>query len=182
MRLIALILTFLLAALPLRADTAPLLPDPMLDRIKAAPDRFLDLAALLIHGFGAQGRIDAPGVERSIALDRAGVRASAQRRLLAADLDGNGAVARDEVMVAAGAASATTRARLITTHARADTDSDGTVSPAELAAHAGAESLARVSEAKAAMARAVLACDQDGDGAVTLAEVRRALVVLDPAA
>lgn len=185
MRLIALILIALLFALPLRADTAadtaPVLPDPMLRRINAAPDRFLDLAALLIHGFGAAGRVDRAGVERSISLDRAGARASALRRLLAADLDGDGAVGSDEIAVAAGAASATTRARLITTHARADADSDGTVSPAELADHAGAESLRQVSEADAALARAVLACDQDGDGAVTMAEVRRALVALDPA-
>ena len=182
MRLFTLILISLLLALPARADTAPALPDPMLKRIKAQPDRFLDLAAELIYGFGAAGSIDAAGIDRSIALDRAGVRASAQRRLLAADLDGDGAVAADELAVAAGAAGATARARLITTHARADADSNGVVTPAELAAHAGAESLAKVSEAEAALARAVLACDQDGDGAVTLPEVRRALAVLDTAA
>jgi len=181
MRLCVLILCSLLWALPLRADVAPLLPDPMLKRIKAAPDRFLDLAALLIHGFGSGGRIDPAGVERSIALDRAGARAQALRRLLAADLDGNGAVDLDEISVAAGAASATNRARLITTHARADADSDGVASAAELVAHAGAESLRQVSEAKATLSRAVLACDQDGDGAVTMAEVKRALAVLDPA-
>lgn len=182
MRLLSLILLLLLFAAPMRADTAPVLPDAMLKRIKAGPDRFLDLAALLIHGFGEQGRIDAAGIERSIALDRAGARASAQRRLLAADLDGDGAVQTGEIAVAAGAASASTRARLITTHARADADSDGIVSAAELAVHAGAESLKQVSEAEAAMSRAVLACDLDGDGAVTMAEVKRALVVLDPPA
>ena len=181
MRLLVLILCSLLWALPLRADVAPVLPEPMLKRIKAAPDKFLDLAALLVHGFGAGGSIDQAGIERSIALDRAAARASAQRRLLAADLDGNGAVDKDEIAVAAGAAGATTRARLITTHARADTDSDGVVSAAELRTHAGAESLRQVSEPKAAMARAVLACDQDDDGSVTMAEVRRALAVLDPA-
>ena len=106
----------------------------------------------------------------------------AQRRLLAADLDGDGAVQTGEIAVAAGAASASTRARLITTHARADADSDGIVSAAELAVHAGAESLKQVSEAEAAMSRAVLAFDLDGDGAVTMAEVKRALVVLDPPA
>lgn len=181
MRLLPLVLLSLLFALPLRADTVPALPDPMLKRINAAPDRYLDLAALLIHGFGAGGQIDAAGIERSLALDRAGARASAQRRLLAADLDGDARVAADELAVAAGAASATTRARLITTHARADADSDGVVSAAELAAHAGAESLRQVTEADAAYARAVLACDQDGDGQVTMAEVRRALAAMDAA-
>ena len=182
MRLFVLILCGLLWALPLRADVAPVLPEAMLKRIKAAPERFLDLAALLIHGFGAGGSVDMAGIERSIALDRAGARASAQRRLLAADLDGNGAVTGAEIAVAAGAAGATTRARLITTHARADADADGTVTPAELAAHAGAEALRMVSEPEAALARAVLACDQDADGQVTMAEVRRALAALDPAA
>ena len=180
MRLLTLILCTLLWATPLRADIAPVLPEPLLKRIKAGPDRFLDLAAELIYGFGAGGSIDAAGIDRSIALDRAGARASAQRKMLAADLDGDGGVAADELGVAAGAAGATGRARLITTHAKADADSDGTVSPAELAAHSGAESLRQVTEAEAAMARAVLACDQDGDGAVTFAEVRRALVALDP--
>jgi hypothetical protein len=182
MRLLSLILIVMLFAQPLRAEVAPVLPDPMLKRIKAAPDRFMDLAALLIHGFGSGGSIDIAGIERSIALDRAGTRASAQRRLLAADLDGDGTVGSGEISVAANAASATTRARLITTHARADADSDGSVSPAELAAHAGAESLRQVSEADAAMARAVLACDQDGDGQVTMPEVKRALAALDAAA
>ncbi len=182
MRLIALILSCLLWAAPLRADVPPVLPEPMLKRIKAAPDRFVDLAALLIHGFGTGGSIDAAEIERSIALDRAGARASALRRLLAADLDGDGAIAPAELAVAATAASATTRARLITTHARADADGDGSVGPDELAAHAAAESLSRVSEADAAMSRAVLACDQDGDRKVTMAEVRRALTALDPAA
>lgn len=182
MRLFILILCALLWMLPARADVAPVLPEPMLKKIKAGPDRFLDLAALLIHGFGAGGSIDAAGIERSIALDRAGARASAQRRLLAADLDGDGAVSGAELATAAGAASAATRARLITTHSRADADGNAVVSRDELAAHAGAESLRQVSEAEAAMARAVLACDQNGDNAVTMAEVRRALAVLDPGA
>jgi len=182
MRLIALIVMCLLWAVPVRAETAPMVPEPMLKRIKALPDRFLDLAATLIHGFGTAGRIDAAGVERAIALDRAGARASAQRRLLAADLDGNGAVAPAELSVAAGALGARARGRLITTHARADADGDGTVAPAELAVHAGAEAMRLVPEPEAAYMRALLACDQDGDGLVTLVEVRRSLAALDQAA
>ena len=80
MRLLSLILLLLLFAAPMRADTAPVLPDAMLKRIKAGPDRFLDLAALLIHGFGEQGRIDAAGIERSIAFDRAGAKAASGGR------------------------------------------------------------------------------------------------------
>lgn len=181
MRLFALILCGLVGALPVMADVAPAVPDAMAKRIKASPDRFLEAAAILIHGFGAQGSLDSAGVDQSIALERASLRASAQRRLLAAYLNGNGAVATDEIAVAAGAASATTRGRLLMTHARADTDGDGTVSPDELAIHAGAEALRGYSEVEAQMARAVLACDQDGDGQTTLAEVRRALAALDPA-
>jgi len=181
MHRIALTLTCLLLTCPALADTAPQLPEPLLKRIKAAPDRFLDDSAVLIHGFGSGGSIAAAGVEQAIALDRAGARASAQRRLLAADLNGDGAIAPDELSVAAGAAGATARGRMIVTHARADADSDGTVSPDELAAYAGAEALRLVSEADAAMARAVLACDQDGDARVTMAEVKRALAALDPA-
>jgi len=182
MRRIILTLIACLWSLPGLADIAPHLPDGMLKRIKAAPERFLDSSAILIHGFGQAGSITAAGVEQAIALDRAGARAQALRRLQAVDLNTDGAVSPDELAVAAGAASATTRGRLITTHARADTDSDGTVSAVELTVHAGAEALRLVSDVDAGMARAVLACDQDGDGAVTLAEVRRALAALDPAA
>ena len=182
MRLLVLILFYLFAALPLRADVAPALPDAVLKRIKAAPDRFFDDAAILIHGFGAGGSIDAAGIDRAVALERAGVRASALRKLLAADMNGDGAIAPDELAVAAGVAGATTRGRLITTHARADSNSDGSVSASELTTHAGAEAMRLVSAADAAMTRAVLACDQDGDARVTLAEVKRALAALDPAA
>ncbi len=181
MRLVALILCCLFLVVPANADVALALPDPMAKRIKAVPDRFLDLAALLIHGFGADGSIDHAGIERAISLDRAGARASALRRLLAADLDGNGAVATSEISVAAGAASAATRARLITTHSRADTNGDGVVDAFELSAHARAESLRAVSESEVALLRAVLSCDQDGDGAVDMAEVKRAILGLDVA-
>ncbi|MGL6209251.1 MAG: EF-hand domain-containing protein [Paracoccaceae bacterium] len=182
MRQIVVILLACLWSLPAYADMAPQLPDPLLKRIKAAPERFLDDSAILIHGFGSGGSISAAGVEQAIALERAGARASAMRRMLAVDLNNDGAIDTDELAVAAGAASATSRGRLITTHARADADSDGAVSPTELTAHAGAEALRLVSEVDAGMARAVLACDQDGDGKVTLAEVKRALSALDPAA
>lgn len=167
---------------PVWADTAPVLPEATLKRIESAPDRFLEAAAVLIHGYGSGGGIDKAGIDRFVTLERAGARASAQRRLLAADLDANGAIGTDEIGVAAAAASARSRGKLFALHARADADGDGSVSAVELTAHAGAEALAAFTEAEAQAARSVLACDQDGDGHVTLFEVRRALAALEQAA
>jgi len=178
MRWVFVILVCLLGSVALAA-TPPVLAEPALKRIRASPERFVEAAAVLIHGYGSDGAVDAAAVDRFIALQRAGARASALRKLLAADLDADGAIAADEV---AAAEAATGRGRLIALHGRADGDGDGTVSAVELTLHTAIEALAGFTEAEAQAARAVLACDQDGDGHVTLPEVRAAVAALDKAA
>jgi len=180
LRVLVMILSVL--AGPLLADTQPSLPEAALKRIKSDPDRFFEAAAVLIHGYGTGGRINGAGVERFIAMERAGARAAAARRLMAADMNADGRIDADEIALLAAAASARSRGKLLTLQARADTDGDGSVSPAELTAHAATEAVSAFPESRAQAARAVLACDQDGDGQVDLPEVRRALAALEQAA
>lgn len=151
---------------------AQAVPEALAKRIKANPDRFVEEAATLIFGFGGPNGIDAAGVERFIALERAGARASVLRRLLAGDLDGDGAVTANEMQVAAGAASASQRGRMLGLLARADSDADGTATGAEIAGFAAAEALEMFDERRAQTARAVLGFDGDADGMVTLPEVQ----------
>ncbi|MES2667606.1 MAG: hypothetical protein V4712_16055 [Pseudomonadota bacterium] len=168
-----------LFALTAQAQTVP---EALARRIKANPERFVDGAATLIFGFGGPDGLDAAGVERFIALERAGARASVLRRLLAADLDGDGAVAADEMQVAAGAASASQRGRMLGLLAGADADGDGAASGAEITDFAAAEALEAFDELRAQMARSVLGFDGNADGRVTLPEVRRAVDRLADAA
>ena len=171
----------LLAALPAPAEV-PTLPDAVGKRIKSAPEAFVEAAAVLIMGYGGEDGIDRAGVENYIALERSGARASALRRLLAADLDGDGAVTAVEMAVAAAAASATQRGRLWALQARADADGNGVVSAVEVGVHAQAEAMKGFSEARAQAARAILGFDGDGDGWVTLDEVRAVVEALNEAA
>ncbi len=161
---------------------AQAVPEALAKRIKANPDRFIDDAATLIYGFGGTAGIDAAGVERFIALERAGARASVLRRLLAGDLDGDGAVTAEEMQVAAGAASASQRGRMRALLARADADADGTANVAEITAFAAAEALEAFDERAAQSARAVLGFDGNSDGLVTVPEVQQVVDRLASAA
>lgn len=161
---------------------AQAVPEALAKRIKANPDRFVEEAATLIFGFGGAKGIDAAGVERFIALERAGARATVVRRLLSGDLDGDGAVTGAEMGVAAGAASASQRGRMLGLLARADDDADGAASGDEIMAFAAAEALEAFDERRAQGARAVLGFDGDADGLVTLPEVQRVVARLAEAA
>lgn len=158
------------------------LPPAAQKKIAADPGKFMEDVQALILGYGQDGAISAAALGNYIALERAGARAAAVRVLLAADLDGDGTVARDEVSFAAAAASARSRARLWGLFARADADADGLVIPDEVAASAAAAALKGFSEAKAQAVRALLAFDKDGDGLVTLEEVAAGVADLDEAA
>ena len=154
------------------------LSEAVLEEVRQAPEPFLQLAADLIHGFGSDLGIDAAGLDRFVALERAAARASALRRLQLADLDFDGAVTGPELAVLAGAAAAKSRGRLWALHEAADGNGDGTVAPDELRLWAAAEGLRGFSAEKEAIARAVLSFDGNADGRVTLDEVRAALAAL----
>lgn len=154
------------------------LPEALTKAVKANPERFLEDAAEVIHGFGAPGAepgVAAEGIETAIALARAEGRAGALRKLQAADLDGDGAVTAAEMAVLAAAAKAGDRGRLIALQAEADADGDGTASAAEMLARAEAEARRSFPERKAALLRDLMLFDSDGDGQLTLPEVEAAV-------
>lgn len=166
---------FWVVAWPLAAAE---LPKAVLNKLQADPERFLDLAVNLIHGFGTGQGIDRAGVDRFVALERAAARASALRRLAVADLDFDGSVTRAEMEVLAAAASAKSRGRLWQLFERADGDADGTITAAETLGFGQVEALAGFGLTEEAAVRAILAFDADSNGRVTLEEVKAALAAL----
>ncbi len=131
-------------------------------------------AMTLILGYGTGGAIGRDGISTWLAVERAAARAQVLRRMIEADLDGDGAVGSAEIAVIAAAAEARLRGRIMQNHALADADGDGAVSPAEATARAQAFAMERVSEGDAARAMALMGLDMDGDGRLTLAEVDEA--------
>jgi hypothetical protein len=154
--------------------------DDMLVAIQKNPDRYFDRASALIYGYGGPKGIDKAGIEQAIALQRADARALAMRKLMAADLDFDGAIGGDEIAVIGAAANATARGRLWQMFAAADADGDGRVTAEELAAWGLAQAMDRVSAADAAETLAVLGFDSDNNGWVTLGELRAGLADLGP--
>lgn len=154
------------------------LSEAVLKQVQADPEPFLELAAALIHGFGGPQGLDAAGVDRFVALERAEARASALRRVQVADLDFDGGVTADEMGVLVAAASAKARGRLWALFEAADANTDRALSADETALWGRAEALRSFSPADEAIARAVLSFDGNADGWVTLEEVRAAVAAL----
>ncbi|QUJ77152.1 hypothetical protein KDD17_03760 [Sulfitobacter albidus] len=156
------------------------IPGATLKDLRADPDRFLTEAAGVVLGFGGPAGIDADGIEAAIAAERARVRARELRRLLEADLNDDLAVSTAEMAVVIGAASATMRGRLMGWHLDADRDGDGTASWAELRAFGRARARAALGAEDAQALRRLMIFDTDADGRVTVAELRRAIALLNP--
>ncbi len=176
----------LLNAVPTRADPDVVvdrlfyeerLPAKRLEALRQAPQRMLEDAAELILGYGARDGLRREGIVHAIALQRAYVRAREMRRLLLADLDGDGALRRRELDVLIAASGARARGRLLMAFDVADGDRDGTVSARELMGWAQAEAMREVSQADEILLLSFMAFDIDGNGAVTLAEIRAAIEV-----
>lgn len=171
------ILALLIFLLPQMA-VAQALPEAMTKAVKANPQRFVEDAAEVIHGFGPPGAepgVDAAGIETAIALVRAEARAGALRKLLAADLDADGGVTTQEMAELAAAAKASDRGKLVALQAAADLDGDGTATPPELMAAAEQEARRSFPERRAALLRDLMLLDADRDGRVTLPEVQTAV-------
>jgi hypothetical protein len=157
-------------------------PDRLAADLAAAPDRVVAAASRIVHGYGDGRRMTAADVDRAIAVERAAARGREAGRMLAADLDADGVVTAVEAAAAGAALSAGARARMMRMVDAADANRDGNVVPAELSAAADAAALRAVPEAAAARDRALLALDLDGDGGVTLDEIRQAAALAAAAA
>jgi hypothetical protein len=138
------------------------------------PDRFAARVTDLIAGFGGADGLTAAGIEDHIALERAAARASALRRMLAMDLDADGAVDGPELAVTQRAASAQTRGRMERQFRAADLDGDGRIDAKEMEADARAAALRALDEEEATMLRALLTLDRDGNAALSVDEVEAA--------
>ncbi len=152
---------------------------PLEDAMRQNPDRFRAMAEDVIAGFGGPSGLTPRGIEDHVALDRAAARASSMRRLLAMDLDNDGAVTRDELAVTLRAASATARGRLERQFTAADSTPDNRIDSAEIRAEGQAAALRALTEEEANVLRALMSLDADRDGALTLVELRRAMLRLD---
>ncbi len=178
MRYVLVLIVLLAGVRPMWAAPQTLLAPGLAERVRADPDGFLEEAAGLILGYGRDGRIDAAGIERFLAVERAKRRVAAMRRLMLADLDGDGAITAEELSVLLAADGAGPRGRLAVAHLRADADGDGTVGAVELAADARAA--AQALPPGLTDLRTLLALDRDGDGALDLRELRRGMADLLP--
>lgn len=175
MRLIPIVLACIL---PLTAQASPVLPETLLRTIKADPTGYLDSVAGLIASYGGADGITAEQVDGSVALARAKARTSAIILMMGADLDGDGAITRDEVTTTEAAASASLRARLEKAFLTADADGDQVVSAEELSDFGAMAAMSAVSPAQMAQAKVLMGFDANGDGKVTLSEVRAGLASL----
>jgi hypothetical protein len=147
-------------------------PDAMAKRLRRAPDDFVEDAASLILGYGRDGGIDRDGIGQFVAVERARARAGALRRMWEADLDADGSVTTVELGVLVAAAEARYRGRMLLTHEAADADADGTVTAVEMLAKANVMALDMFSAADEERVMAMLSLDLNGDGSLTLDEVR----------
>jgi len=156
-------------------------PDAVAAQVERNPEKYLDDLAVMIAGYGTDGAIDGPALQNVVAMARADARAMAMRRLQGADLDGDGAIDGDEMRVKAAASASSARGRLILYFGKADLDGDDHVSADELQAYANLVAQQTFSEEKAAAVYAVLGFDKNGDGQVTLAEVKAAIALVSSA-
>lgn len=144
-------------------------------------DRFIGRMTDLIAGYGGPDGLTAQGIEEHIALERAGARAAALRRIMAMDLDADGTLTRDELQVSQRAASATVRGKMERQFIAADADGDGRIDPQEMMATGGAAGLRALDEDEAQALRALMTLDRDGNAALSAAEVAAAAALADDA-
>ena len=163
------------------AALAQSLPEALVAMMRDDPAGFLDGMTDVVAGFGGADGLSGDELEEYLALERARARASALRQVLAMDLDNDGALTRAELAVSQRAASARQRGTLQRRFDAADRDEDGRLTPGELRADADAAGFRAMSEPQAAALRATLGFDADGDGRLTMAEVKAAIAALDDA-
>ncbi|AWB47759.1 hypothetical protein HYN69_03900 [Gemmobacter aquarius] len=166
------VLVFWVFAFPVVAQEAvtqalAALPEAQAKRLRADPDRFAAGALRLIYGSGAAGGISRAEAEAAERIDLAERRARALGPFLQSDLDNDGVVGRDEVLLRAASLGVDARARLLLGFAAADADGDGSVSAVELRGMAEAAAVRR----GGSRAAEYFAFDLDADGRLTVEEV-----------
>ena len=183
LRYLFLVVAVLLLAEPAQAGTTltgpdslavavpPDLPERLLKQLNKAKSRFLEDAAALILGYGTADGIDPAGIEIYIASSRAGIRARAMGRLLAGDLDNDGAISGDELTTLVANASAAERGRLQLSFTTADSDQGGFVTATELRTFGQVKALDLFDETEASDWRQFMLFDLDGNGRVAMPEV-----------
>jgi hypothetical protein len=176
---VAMLVALFLAQGVMAQEAVPKDADPLTEAISRNPGRFEAQIVDLVAGFGGPEGLTLAGIEDHIALERAGARASAMRRFLAMDLDGDGGVTRAELVTVQRAASAATRGRMERQFLGADLDGSDTVDAAEIVADGRAAGLRALDEGEAELLRATLRLDGNGDGALTAAEVQAGVRRLD---
>lgn len=147
------------------------LPTAMQKAIKSNPEQFLAEAAKLIFGYGGPNGVDKRGIENFVAMERAAARVFAMQPLLQADLNGDLSATMAEAGLLAAAAAADKRGQIMALFARADTDSDDTVTMPEAMALGQTDALSRFDPKDEASAYWILLLDQNANGFVTLEEV-----------
>ncbi|MCX8507676.1 MAG: hypothetical protein ORN49_02150, partial [Rhodobacteraceae bacterium] len=150
-----------------------------------APDAFVTEMTDEIASYGDASGLGPDGIERMIASDRARARARAAERIMQADLDNDGTVVRAELDNLIAISPEGTRGRLETAWRLADADGNGAVSSPEVRAYADRQALKGLTEDQAAVLRAYLVMDGNGDGVLTVDEgiaAVKALGALDMAA
>lgn len=158
-------------------DVQIALPEALPEAL-GAPLRLEQQAVELIEGFGEGGQIDAAGLALSISSERAAARATALRRFLALDLDGDMTLSATEAAEATSVLAAKARGRLMSLIAEADLDGDRALSLPELRLAGEKAALRALSEARAAERMALMAFDQDGDGWLGRDEIRSVLAAM----
>ncbi|WP_456389541.1 hypothetical protein [Profundibacter sp.] len=147
------------------------LPERTIKELQRKPEKFIEDAAVLIMGFGGEAGIDLAGINASINLDRAWVRAREMRRLMVADLDNDYIVTLAEIRVLIAAERAGKRGLLLLGFQAADLDGDAVVTQVELQSHAQARAMAAFTVEDAARLHAFMGFDLNGDGLVQIGEV-----------
>lgn len=164
---------------PLLALAGPeALPEPVKKRILRAPQEYVEQMTRLVAGFGGPAGLTAEGIATHVAVERAYARADALRDLLAADLDNDGAVTLAEAERLMQVLSARGRGGFLLAFTAADADADGRADPAELRQAAALAGETRLGAREEAGLQAVLAFDANGDGAVSLPELRAGVATL----
>ena len=162
-----------------QSDGAQAEETPLERALRKDPAGFQAMAEDVIAGFGGPNGLTAAGIEEHVALERAFARAGAMRRLLAMDLDNDGAINRDELAVVQRAASASARGRLERQFKAADANGDTRVAMQEIRAEGQAAALRALTEGEADSLRSLVLLDADGDGALTPDELRAAMTRLN---
>lgn len=182
LRFVGVMVAVMLLALPAAAGTTtgpgavtvaipPDLPERLLKQLNKAKSRFLEDAAALILGYGTPEGIDPAGIEIYIASNRAEIRARAMGRLLAGDLDNDGAISSAELATLVANASAAERGRLQLSFTAADADLGGLVTAEELRLSGQVKALELFDETEAADWRQFMLFDLDRNGRVAMTEV-----------